>query len=193
MQSCLCTESAKNHLAFRGTGRNTPPRARTNGSHVWRWNQPRVLAPRGQQLPFRHRVPLLADRSQWRQDGTCYCWGNSDKRVGRTLLSAAFCSCCWFGMCDADQSSFVVSTKESRSKAADKSVRPTRLRLQPALTPDIMRATMKLTYSFLVVMLATYAWAQTSSLAAEVETVYPDAHALYLDLHQNPELSSHET
>jgi hippurate hydrolase len=27
----------------------------------------------------------------------------------------------------------------------------------------------------------------------EVESVYPDAHALYLDLHQNPELSSHET
>ena len=26
----------------------------------------------------------------------------------------------------------------------------------------------------------------------EVESVYPDAHALYLDLHQNPELSSHE-
>jgi amidohydrolase len=27
----------------------------------------------------------------------------------------------------------------------------------------------------------------------EVEKVYPDAHAFYLDLHQNPELSSHET
>ena len=27
----------------------------------------------------------------------------------------------------------------------------------------------------------------------EVEAVYPDAHALYVDLHQNPELSSHET
>ena len=27
----------------------------------------------------------------------------------------------------------------------------------------------------------------------EVESVYPDAHALYLDLHQNPELSGHET
>ena len=27
----------------------------------------------------------------------------------------------------------------------------------------------------------------------EVDAVYPDAHALYLDLHQNPELSSHET
>ena len=27
----------------------------------------------------------------------------------------------------------------------------------------------------------------------EVEAAYPDAHALYLDLHQNPELSAHET
>src|ERR1700734_3256057 len=27
----------------------------------------------------------------------------------------------------------------------------------------------------------------------EVEAVYPEAHALYLDLHQNPELSGHET
>jgi metal-dependent amidase/aminoacylase/carboxypeptidase family protein len=26
----------------------------------------------------------------------------------------------------------------------------------------------------------------------EVEAVYPEAHALYLDLHENPELSSHE-
>src|SRR5579863_9412580 len=35
-------------------------------------------------------------------------------------------------------------------------------------------------------------WAQTSN-SKEVESVYPDAHALYLDLHQNPELSGHET
>jgi amidohydrolase len=27
----------------------------------------------------------------------------------------------------------------------------------------------------------------------EVDAVYPEAHALYIDLHQNPELSSHET
>src|SRR5271169_349322 len=27
----------------------------------------------------------------------------------------------------------------------------------------------------------------------EVEAVYPDAHALYLDIHQSPELSAHET
>jgi amidohydrolase len=52
---------------------------------------------------------------------------------------------------------------------------------------------MKLTCSLLLAMLAASAWSQTSSLATEVETVYPDAHALYLDLHQNPELSSHET
>jgi amidohydrolase len=35
-------------------------------------------------------------------------------------------------------------------------------------------------------------WAQAPS-SKEVEDVYPDAHALYLDIHQNPELSSHET
>src|SRR6478736_7461001 len=51
---------------------------------------------------------------------------------------------------------------------------------------------MKLTCSFLLAMLAASTWAQTSSLTKEVETVYPDAHALYLDIHQNPELSSHE-
>src|ERR1700722_8288703 len=34
--------------------------------------------------------------------------------------------------------------------------------------------------------------AQTPS-SKEVESVYSDAHALYLDLHQNPELSAHET
>jgi len=36
------------------------------------------------------------------------------------------------------------------------------------------------------------AYAQAPS-PKEVDSVYPDAHALYLDLHQNPELSSHET
>src|ERR1700726_1731834 len=51
---------------------------------------------------------------------------------------------------------------------------------------------MKLAYSFLLFLLASMSSAQTSS-PAEVEQVYPDAHALYLDLHQNPELSSHET
>ncbi len=52
---------------------------------------------------------------------------------------------------------------------------------------------MKLTNSVLCVFLTAGAWAQTPSLATQVETVYPGARTFYLDLHQNPELSSHET
>jgi len=52
---------------------------------------------------------------------------------------------------------------------------------------------MRLTCSFLLVALNALAWAQAPARSNEVETVYPDAQALYLDLHQNPELSSHET
>src|ERR1700685_1718983 len=44
---------------------------------------------------------------------------------------------------------------------------------------------------FLASLMAA-AWAQ-APVSKEVEAVYPDAHALYLDIHQNPELSSHET
>lgn len=43
----------------------------------------------------------------------------------------------------------------------------------------------------LVAPLAAVAWAQAPTLK-EVETVYPDAHALYLDLHEHPELSAYE-
>jgi hippurate hydrolase len=51
-----------------------------------------------------------------------------------------------------------------------------------------------MTVSRLVVFvaLAASAYAQ-SATSKEVEAVYPDSHAFYLDLHQNPELSSHET
>lgn len=41
--------------------------------------------------------------------------------------------------------------------------------------------------------LAIPAAGQTAAMAKEVESVYPGADAFYLDLHQNPELSSHET
>jgi amidohydrolase len=43
----------------------------------------------------------------------------------------------------------------------------------------------------LLALLTAFAYAQAPS-QKEVEGVYSDAHALYLDLHQNPELSSHE-
>jgi hippurate hydrolase len=52
---------------------------------------------------------------------------------------------------------------------------------------------MRLTCSFLLVLLTALACAQNASRSNEVESVYPDARALYLDFHQNPELSSHET
>ncbi len=49
----------------------------------------------------------------------------------------------------------------------------------------------KLTLPFTLTALV---WAQTATTSKkEIETVYPEAHAFYLDLHQNPELSSHET
>src|SRR6266566_9982008 len=41
-------------------------------------------------------------------------------------------------------------------------------------------------------LLGAVSIAQTPA-SKEVETIYPDAHALYLDLHEHPELSQHET
>jgi amidohydrolase len=43
----------------------------------------------------------------------------------------------------------------------------------------------------LLASLSAVACAQTPS-SKEVEAVYPEAHALYLDIHQSPELSAHE-
>jgi amidohydrolase len=51
---------------------------------------------------------------------------------------------------------------------------------------------MKLARIVLLASLAASANAQTPR-SKEVENVYPEAHALYLDLHQHPELSGHET
>jgi len=51
--------------------------------------------------------------------------------------------------------------------------------------------TAKLTLLFSLSACVSAQTAATSN--REIEGVYPQAHALYLDLHQNPELSSHET
>jgi amidohydrolase len=40
---------------------------------------------------------------------------------------------------------------------------------------------------------AATCFAQTAPTSKEVDAVYPESYALYLDLHQHPELSSHET
>jgi amidohydrolase len=52
---------------------------------------------------------------------------------------------------------------------------------------------MKTATLFLLILLVASASAQTVAISKEVETVYPAAHDLYVDLHQTPELSSHET
>lgn len=50
---------------------------------------------------------------------------------------------------------------------------------------------MKLSGLLLLFSLTVYACAQAPT-AKEIDAVYPAAHDLYIDLHQNPELSSHE-
>ncbi len=52
---------------------------------------------------------------------------------------------------------------------------------------------MKIGTLFFVFALAVPSYAQSASLSKEAQSVYPSAHDLYVELHQNPELSSHET
>jgi hippurate hydrolase len=52
--------------------------------------------------------------------------------------------------------------------------------------------TMKTARLFLFFAITISSYAQTVT-SKEVDAAYPAAHELYLDLHQNPELSSHET
>jgi amidohydrolase len=56
----------------------------------------------------------------------------------------------------------------------------------------MMLPIMKVAVVCLFAALTASACAQSTSAAREVEAVYPDSLALYLELHQNPELSSHE-
>ena len=44
-----------------------------------------------------------------------------------------------------------------------------------------------------LVCLSVVAGAQNSNSSKEVDAVYPNAHALYIDIHEHPELSAHET
>ena len=47
--------------------------------------------------------------------------------------------------------------------------------------------------TLLFLVCAASAAAQSPAVSKEVQAVYPEAHALYVDIHQHPELSSHET
>jgi amidohydrolase len=52
---------------------------------------------------------------------------------------------------------------------------------------------MKLASFAVLAVMSAITWAQNVPTLKEVESVYSDAHTLYLDIHQNPELSGHET
>jgi amidohydrolase len=52
---------------------------------------------------------------------------------------------------------------------------------------------MKTARLFLLFALAVSGYAQSVATSQEVEAIYPSAHDLYVDIHRNPELSSHET
>jgi len=52
---------------------------------------------------------------------------------------------------------------------------------------------MKPTTLIMFAAVSATALAQNSQVSKEVESVYSNAHALYLEIHQNPELSGHET
>jgi hippurate hydrolase len=67
------------------------------------------------------------------------------------------------------------------------------LRLHHHHTSIYHSPTMKSVRLFLFAALTASVCAQTPTASKEVDAVLPEAHALYIDLHQNPELSSHET
>jgi hippurate hydrolase len=51
----------------------------------------------------------------------------------------------------------------------------------------------KLRTIVVALVLSVSVWAQAPQASKEVQAVYSDSYALYLDLHEHPELSSHET
>jgi hippurate hydrolase len=52
---------------------------------------------------------------------------------------------------------------------------------------------MKSATLLVLLALATSTFSQSNPVSKELDTAYPQAHDFYLDLHQNPELSGHET
>lgn len=66
------------------------------------------------------------------------------------------------------------------------------MRLLLTVWSDIIRANMLRYKLALILPLATVVAAQ-SPASKEIDSIFPEAKAFYLDLHQNPELSSHET
>lgn len=68
------------------------------------------------------------------------------------------------------------------------------VRLSPGIISIVRITQLKYALPAIALLVAGPAYAQPqSSSSQEVDSVFPDARALYLDIHQSPELSSHET
>ena len=52
---------------------------------------------------------------------------------------------------------------------------------------------MKILHLTLLAIISASVLAQSPAMRKEADSAYPDAHALYVDIHQHPELSGHET
>src|SRR5215469_14046465 len=72
-----------------------------------------------------------------------------------------------------------------RNRSANLGTRPA-----PRYNPVTM---FKLQTIVVALVLSVPVWAQTPQASREVQSLYADSYALYLDLHEHPELSSHET
>ena len=70
---------------------------------------------------------------------------------------------------------------------------PDNPKLAVPIIGEYHRLVMKTATLVLFFSLIVSGYAQTASSSKEVDAVYPAAHAFYIDLHQSPELSSHET
>ncbi len=70
---------------------------------------------------------------------------------------------------------------------------PDNPKLAVPIIGEYHRLVMKTATLVLFFSLIVSGYAQTASSSKEVDAVYPAARAFYIDLHQSPELSSHET
>lgn len=63
----------------------------------------------------------------------------------------------------------------------------------PACFLPLLSSVMKSATLLVLLTLLTAAFGQSIALSKEVDAVYPQTHDLYVELHQSPELSGHET
>src|SRR5208282_5882911 len=94
--------------------------------------------------------------------------------------------------CDRRGSLFAIRCRENRSPGEKRIANDEQRYLLCRSSIHIIRLIMKTAPLFLLFSLVLPCFAQNPMSSKEVDAVYPAAHSLYIDLHQSPELSSHE-